>query len=113
MKNIFLITTVITLFTLNSYCQLDEKTWLVGGTGSFNSFKTIESTTVQYLTSTETIKIQRNSKVFEINPKLGFFIIDKLVLGLSLTFTNEKSNSITLEGNSSGGISNSKFLYPE
>lgn len=91
--------------TFCSYAQLDKKTWLVGGTGSFNSYKRYDSSTLEF--NGEFIKIRRDIKEFEFSPKAGLFIIDKLALGLSSSFTSEKSESTTITGNAGGGYSNS------
>lgn len=93
------------LFVINSFGQLDKKTWLVGGTGSFNSYKQNETFIFQF--NGENIEIQRNIKELELSPKVGYFIMDKLVVGLSSSFTSEESESTTITGNASGGSSNS------
>jgi hypothetical protein len=84
---------------------LTKKTWLVGGTGSFNSYKQNETFIFQF--NGENIEIQRNIKEIELSPKVGYFIMDKLVVGLSSSFTSEKSESTTITGNAGGGSSNS------
>lgn len=97
---------ILSLFvTFCSYSQLDKKTWLVGGTGSFNSYKRDESFILP--NTGEYVKIRWDIKDFEFSPKVGLFIIDKLAVGLSSSFTREKSESTTITGNASGASSNS------
>ncbi len=105
MKTIKLFITATLLLAINSFGQLDKETWLVGGTGSFNSYKQNETFIFQF--NGENIEIQRNIKEIEISPKVGYFIMDKLVVGLSSSFSSEKSESTTITGNASGGSSNS------
>ena len=79
------------LLTIGSYAQLDKKTWLVGGTGSFNSYKQKQSFTWQN-TGIES-KITYTNRDLELSAKIGYFIIDKLVLGITPTYTNNKSEN--------------------
>ena len=103
MKTIKLFFIATVLFTINSYGQLDKKTWLVGGTGSFDSYKQNETFIYQF--NGENIEIRRDVKEFELSPKVGYFIIDKLVVGISTSLTSRKSESTTIRGNASGGSS--------
>ena len=105
MKTIKLFFIATVLFTINSYGQLDKKTWPVGETGSLNSYKLDQ--TFNWPSTGELSKIERDIKEVELSPKVGFFIIDKLVVGLSSSFTSEKSESSTIIGNFSGGSSKS------
>ena len=102
MKTIYLCSVATLLLTINSYGQLDKKTWLVGGTGSFNSYKRNDTFTFQG--TGEFNKIKRDIVAFEASSKVGYFVIDKLVVGLSSTFSREKSESTTITG-SFGGAS--------
>lgn len=83
------------LVTFCSYSQLDKKTWLVGGTASFNSYKQDVSFTVQ--NTGEYVKISDDVKEFELSPKIGLFIIDKLAVGLSSSFASKKHLGNTVE----------------
>lgn len=97
---------ILSLFvTFCSYSQLNKKTWLVGGTGSFNSYKQYESFTFQ--NTGEYVKVRNDIKEFELSPKVGLFIIDKLAVGLSSSFTSEKSESTTITGNAGASPSKS------
>lgn len=96
------------LVTFCSYAQLDKKTWLVGGTGSFNSYKQDDSFTRQ---DGEYIKIRSDVNEFEFSPKVGLFIIDKLAVGLSSSFTSSKSKYKVISVNAYSGSSNEyRFL---
>ncbi len=105
MKTIKLLISLILLLTINSYAQLDKKTWLVGGSGSFNSYK--QNETFVFQGNGESNEIQRTIKEVEFSPKVGYFIIDKLVVGLGASFTSEKSDAITITGSFGGGSSKS------
>ena len=109
MKNISLFIAITLLFTINSFGQLDKKTWLVGGTGSFDSYK--ENYTYVFTGTGENIEIERNIKEIEFSPKVGYFIIDKLALGIGVSYISEKSESKTISGNASGGSSKSHSFY--
>ena len=89
------------LVTFCSYSQLDKKTWLVGGTGSFNSYKQDETFTYQY--SGDYVRIHSDVKEFELSPKVGLFIIDKLAVGLSSSFTSSKSKYSAITVNAYSG----------
>ncbi|MBX9806253.1 MAG: hypothetical protein K2X95_00475 [Flavobacteriaceae bacterium] len=91
MKPIKLFITAMLLLTINSYAQLDKKTWLVGGTGSFNSYKQEQTFTWQN-TGIES-KTTYTNRDLELSAKIGYFIIDKLVLGITPTYTNNKSEN--------------------
>lgn len=101
MKTIKLFIAATLLLTINSYGQLDKGIWLVGGTGSFNSYKQYDSFILQG--TGEYSKIRSNITAFELSPKVGLFIIDKLAVGLSSSFTSEKSESTTIRGNLGSG----------
>lgn len=105
MKTIKLLISLILLLTINSYAQLDKKTWLVGGSGSFNSYK--QNETFVFQGNGESNEIQRTIKEVEFSPKVGYFIIDKLVVGLGASFTSEKSESTIITGSFGGGSSKS------
>ena len=104
MKTIYLSISFFLLFTFNSFGQLNKKTWLVGGTGSFDSYK--QNETFIFQGNGESNEILRTIKEVEFSPKIGYFIIDKLVLGIGTSFTSEKSDAITITG--SFGDSSSK-----
>jgi len=70
MKTIYLFTITIFLISVNTYSQLDQKTWLVGGSGSFDSSKRDR---FFVFPGTEVLThIQYDEKLFELSPKVGF-----------------------------------------
>jgi len=101
MKSIFI---TALLFTITANAQITKGNWMVGGNGSYDSYKQDETFTFQ--STGEFSKIQRDIKELELSPKVGFFIIDKLVVGLGSSFTSYKSESSTITGNFGGGSSN-------
>ncbi|TAF44843.1 MAG: hypothetical protein EAZ51_07805 [Sphingobacteriales bacterium] len=82
MKKIILI--IIAITTTNSlYAQLDKKTWLFGGSGSFGStFSTVNYTT-NVLNGDYGGK-SGNSREFNLNlsPSIGYFLLDKFAIGI-------------------------------
>jgi len=88
MKTIKLFIAATLLLTINSYGQLDKKTWLVGGSGSFNSYK-LEGSFISQQTNNQVIT-GYNYKVIELSPKVGYFFIDKLAIGITPTFSYSK-----------------------
>lgn len=75
---------VFTLFTISitSNAQLEKRTYLVGGTGSFSRTQT----------NFETNGNSQKSKSIDINisPAVGYFFIDKLAAGLRTGFSKYK-----------------------
>ena len=109
MKTIKLLLLVTLLCTINSFGQLDKKTWMVAGTGSFDSYK--ENYTYIFTGTGENIEIERSIKEIEFSPKVGYFIIDKLALGIGVSYISEKSESKTISGNAGSSPSKSHSLY--
>lgn len=111
MKTFKLFIAIALLITINSFGQLDKKTWLVGGTGSFDSYKENYTYVFTGTGTGENIEIERSIKEIEFSPKVGYFVIDKLALGIGVSYISEKSESKTISGNASGGSSKSHSLY--
>lgn len=68
------------LFSLFVNAQLDKKNWLVGGSGSFDSYKE------KYIVPSPNIGWEVDRKEIDISASVGYFIIDKLVIGAKPTF---------------------------
>ena len=85
----FLIISTLLLFAFTSTAQLTKKTWLVGGTGSFSSY----NQSLSYSSTNITAKYTS----IDISTSVGYFVIDKLVLGLSPSFSYYKGN-VTSQG---------------
>ena len=97
MKCFHILCIITLLISLKAYSQLDKKIWLVGGTGSFQSY-------TQYYTLPPPGDGWTNYNFdIEASAKVGYFVIDKLVLGLSPSYTFEKSenDTKTISGKSS------------
>lgn len=107
MKSIKLFISATLLLAINSYGQLDKKTWLVGGTGSFNSYKQEQTFTWQS-TGMESKTIY-NDREIEISAKVGYFVIDKLALGITPTYSNFKQKSVTASDNTTHKFSIGPF----
>ena len=94
MKTKHYLTTFLVVLTLNTFAQLDKKTWLVGGNASFDSRKR-EYTNYYGDPSNPTIYVELYKQtVYEINPKAGYFVLDKLALGLSSSFLHSRGNRV-------------------
>lgn len=91
MKTINLFIAIALFFTINSFGQLDRKTWLVGGSGSFNSYKQDQSFISQG--TGESINTKYNYTNIQISSSVGYFIIDKLATGLKVTYSDLYGNS--------------------
>ncbi len=81
MKKLLLVYCFISFFSLYSFAQLDKGTWLVGGNGSFNSSK--NTFAANYLPN-GVANYQITS--LKIMPNIGYFITDKFVGGIKVTF---------------------------
>ena len=87
-----LLTIFIILFlSIDATSQIDKKTWLVGGTSSFLSYKnTYTSPTFSYTSDRVEIKI---------SPNIGYFPVNKLGIGLRPSYSKYKD---VVNGN--GGV---------
>ncbi len=101
MKKLFLLLILTTAYSM-AQCQLNKGIWLVGGSGSFYSYNRdyqIPPNSVQYK------QIDAS-----LSPSIGYFIINKFVLGLRPSFTWSKSEGVSSTGNVSGGKGNNSWL---
>lgn len=94
MKKVIFSVLVIFIVNLKANAQLNKGIWLVGGNGSFSSSKGTFEAGPYSQKSKETN--------LNISPNIGYFLIDKLVVGLKPGFTWYKSLITT-----SGATSNS------
>ncbi len=95
MKTLFIFFTLIAI-SLTTKSQIDKGIWLVGGTGSFYSYNQ------DYSTSTFNQTAKYTS--IDVSASVGYFIINKLAVGLRPTFSSFKGE-VTSQG---GLITNSK-----
>lgn len=75
-KVLFLILSLTILVTAK--CQLDKKTWLVGGSASYINSK-FNSGFLGASTNVEQYQ-------FTISPAIGYFLVDKLCTGIVTSF---------------------------
>jgi len=85
-----------------SHAQLTKKYWLVGGSGSFKSFE--QTTTFTWQDSNTDASVTTSNNDIVASAKIGYFVIDKLALGITPKFTINKSRPIS-GVNASGGYS--------
>ena len=79
MKKTNILTLVFILLCNISFCQLEKKTWLVGGNGNF--------TNKNYSDNSKTNSIT-------INGNIGYFLNDKFVVGLKPGFTHQSAKNV-------------------
>jgi len=102
MKKIPLLIFALFYFAVSSNAQLDKRTWLVGGNGNIDFYN--QDFKADYTTYTANI-----TKI-DIDCSIGYFLIDKLALGIRPTFFLENGEFFE-NGNLSGTIgSRTKLL---
>jgi len=103
MKKNHLLTLVIIFTTITVFSQTDQGNILIGGSSNlglnFGSFKT-------EINGSQTQGTQKVTN-FNISPRIGYFVIDNLVVGISLPFS-----SSTNKLNNSKSTENSIFISP-
>lgn len=72
-----------TAFSLTSFAQLEKGTWMLGGTASLRAFE-------ETFTSNN-IKNVSNKLNYKIAPNLGYFIVDKLNVGLRTSYESSQT----------------------
>jgi hypothetical protein len=81
----------LVIFTVSANCQLDKKYWLLGGTGNFYTYKeTYTDTRQPPIVGPATIT--GNVTEINLNTNIGYFIIDKLAIGLRPGISSIKSH---------------------
>ena len=77
-------------FTLTSFAQLEQRTWLVGGSGSFYTY------TDKYSSP----NLNQTGKWTEISlaPSVGYFFEDKFCGGIRAIFSSSKGTDIASDG---------------
>ena len=85
---------IISLFLLISFSvaksQIDKAIWLVGGSGSFSSTKNTFNSP-NYSQTSDVVGIK-------ISPNIGYFIFEKLAIGLRPSFSKDKAQVTTAAG---------------
>jgi hypothetical protein len=90
MKQIILFLTSTFLLSFSSTAQLDKKTWLVGGSGSFKSLNNnFQSSNANWEYKITEIKL---------TPNIGYFVMDKFAVGLKSTLLMQNAKSISGAG---------------
>jgi hypothetical protein len=94
----FLSCLLLILCSSLAHAQLEQGTWLVGGSGSYSNFTALNSGT-NYSTDSKYTQIS-------LSPYLGIFILNKFAIGLLPTFSSVKGK-VT----STGGLSTNFQRY--
>lgn len=84
MKQFFLLPLCVLIASV-SFCQINKSQWLIGGNGSFSSYK--PSYPGSY----------KNNN-FQINADLGYFIINKLAAGLRIGYFHNHETGYSSTG---------------
>ena len=79
----FLLGLFLILVTKLSFGQLDKGVWLVGGTGNLLSSK--------YEYTSTTLSFSSDRLNIGLAPSIGYFVADKLALGLRLNYSKNKA----------------------
>ncbi|RNI34622.1 hypothetical protein EFY79_15750 [Hanamia caeni] len=95
MKPIFFITIAL-LITTSSFAQLEKGTWLVGGSGSFYTNDRTNTTPTNF--------IKYKDVNLDLSASIGYFLKDKLSIGLRPDMTWEKSHWTQASPGISGAI---------
>ncbi|RYG15216.1 MAG: hypothetical protein EOO07_15910 [Chitinophagaceae bacterium] len=75
----------ILTFSVSTTAQLDKKTYLINGSGTFSSSKYVFKNTSQGTT-------QKSTEIdFRITPAVGVFLFDKLPAGLKASISSQKT----------------------
>lgn len=102
MKQVILFLTASLFFSSSSLAQLDKKTWLVGGSGAFSSMNDNFSST--------TVSSEYTRTGIQISPNIGYFIVDKFVVGLKSSLSWNKNKGLTANTTFSTGTA-TRFDY--
>lgn len=97
MKFLSLLIIFLGIFTISN-AQLTKSTWLVGGSGSFNSSNE-NFNSPSYSQTAKTTSIN-------VNGSFGFFLADKFVVGIQPYLSTTKG-VVTYSSSGSGGSTNS------
>ncbi len=81
---------ILTAIFFPAQSQLTKNNWLVGGTGKLYSYTSTYN-------SVEVNKTSRHTQI-DASSNIGYFVIDKLALGLRPTFTSIKGKVSNREG---------------
>ena len=66
---------ILFLLSLTTYAQITKGNWMMGGSGSFGNYKSTTGNSIG------------DSTNISIAPQIGYFLIDKLAIGTSGSFT--------------------------
>ena len=98
MKNFYFIL-LLSFFNTNSFAQLEKGTKVVGGSGTFYSYTENYSNNQSYSQTAKYTNI-------DLNVTMGYFIIDKLVVGIKPSYSSFKGEVVS-SNVGSGGKTNS------
>lgn len=106
MRTLFFFLVLVTTLSLNA--QITKGNWLVGGNGSFSE---------SIATSEDSFGNEIKSKVtsLRLNPNIGYFLIDKLALGIdfSIDYANSQGANNSNWSIGVGPFARYYFLKPE
>lgn len=79
-----LFASVLVIFTLNANAQISKGSFLIAGNVSYH-YNVTKSNTVMELNGQQTvIELSNTLRSFAVNPKIGYFVIRRLCVGVSM-----------------------------
>lgn len=107
MKTIKFLIAIISLFNLTANAQITKGNWMVGGSGSFSSYKsTFED---------NNIEVTQSGTGLQVSPNIGYFVLDKFCVGtaVSVSFSNPSGDNNNGHGYGFSPFVKYYFLKPE
>jgi hypothetical protein len=87
---------LFSLFYFQSFAQLDKKTWIVGGSGTFSSVNDDYSST--------TVSTEYTRTYLQMNPSIGYLVKDKFAVGIKTSLSWSKNKGLS-DGTSGTDVS--------
>lgn len=82
MEKIILLIIATTFIFSNAFTQLNKKTWMIGGSGSFSKINSYDNSNNK----------TSNAIYANLSSNIGYFVIDKLATGIKLGYSYQKSD---------------------
>lgn len=82
-KKLFSLSVGMYVFLLSSHAQIAQGSWLIGGDVGFG-FSNVKNS---YTLGSTTISTLGNTSNFILSPRVGFFVIDNLAVGVNVDFS--------------------------
>lgn len=73
-------------FLTKTYSQITKGNWLVGGSGNYTVYKVLDE----------------KNLYMQLSPNVGYFFSDKIVAGIKVSYTSNKTGGSTFSGRKTG-----------